>query len=610
MGSTLPPLSELLTEHVLVADGAMGTQFYERGVFLNTCYDQLNLTRGELVLEVHRAYVQAGAELIQTNTYGANRVKLGGHGLEEQLVAVNRRGVELAREAAGNRVYVGGSVGPLGIRIEPLGPTSREEACACFAEQINVLAEAGVDLIVLETFSDLSEILEALRAARQVCELPVMAQMTCREDGSTLLGTPAEVFGVELDRAGADIIGVNHSDGPAGMLGTIQRLAAVTRKPLSAQPNAGLPKSVEGRNIYLTTPEYLASYARRFIQAGASVVGGCCGTSPAHIKTIKGAVRMLKPAHPLLPEPAVYPSSPTRHEIPVADRSGLALRITAGQWVICAELVPPRGPDPGAVLQAAAELKQCGVHAINIPDGPRASARMGAQALALLIQQQADIEAVLHYTCRDRNLLAMQSDLLGLDALGVHNILIITGDPPKLGDYPDATAVYDIDSIGLTNVVRMLNRGRDVGGRDLGTTTALFNGVGCNPGAINMAEELRRFRYKVEAGACFAVTQPVFDLGQLESFLEQIHDLAIPIVVGLWPLLSLRNAEFMHHEVPGVRIPEGVMQRMADAPDAGSARAEGVAIARELLERVRPLVQGVQISAPMGLYEQVIQVMS
>jgi homocysteine S-methyltransferase len=479
-----------------------------------------------------------------------------------------------------------------------------------FREHIGALVEGGVDCIVLETFSSLDEILQALKAARDVCDLPVIAQMTCRDDGSTLLGTPPELFGAELDAAGADIIGVNHSDGPATMLGTVERLAKVTERPIVAQPNAGLPKNVEGRNIYLTTPEYLAEYARSFIHAGASLVGGCCGTTPDHIKAVKAAVRMLKPAHPALPQPVVETRLAEYAPVSMTDRSRFASMIANREWVVCTELAPPRGPDPSRVLEAARALKERGVVGINVPDGPRASARMSALATAMLIQRDVGIEAVLHYTCRDRNLLAMQSDLLGLDALGIHNVLIITGDPPKLGDYPDATAVYDVDSIGLTNVVAMLNAGHDVGGKDLGRPTALFNGVGCNPTAINMEEELKRFRYKVEAGACFAVTQPVFDVGQLETFLERTHDLDVPILAGIWPLLSLRNAEFMHNEVPGVRVAESVLKRMAEAEDGERARAEGVQIAREILDAVRGLVRGVQISAPLNRYEQVLSVLA
>lgn len=612
--SKLLPLNDLLQEHVMVLDGAMGTMFYERGVFINTCYDELNLTDPELVRDIHRQYVEAGAELLQTNTFGANRTKLQHHGLENKVEEINRRAAELALEESGGKVYVGGSVGPLGVRVEPLGPTSLEEARAFFREQIRGLVEGGVDCVILETFSDLNQILEALKAAREICDLPVIAQMTCGNDGNTLLGTPPEVFGRELHTAGADAIGVNHSEGPASMLGTIERLTQVTDRPVVAQPNAGVPKNVEGRNIYLTTPDYLANYACLYVRAGASMVGGCCGTMPAHIKAIKAAIRMLKPAHITMPG---IVSTAELHEyepVPEEERSELAARLAGGEWVICTELAPPQGPDPTEILNAARILKEAGIVAINVPDGPRASARMGAQATALLMQQQVGIEAVLHYTCRDRNLLAMQSDFMGFDALGIHNVLIITGDPPRMGDYPDATAVYDVDSIGLTNVVRMLNSGRDLGRKDLGRPTAIFNGIGCNPGAVNMEEELKRFWYKVDAGACFAITQPVFDVGQLELFLERIQGLegirSVPVIAGIWPLLSLRNAEFMNNEIPGVTVPDNVMARMAEAGDRESARAEGVQIARTVLDRVRPLVQGVQISAPMGSYKQVLEVLA
>lgn len=607
-------IPDLLKDHVLVVDGAMGTMFYERGVFINTCYDVLNLSEPDLVRKIHREYIEAGAELIQTNTFGANRLKLKQYGLEDSVIEINRKAAELARLEAGDTTYVGGSVGPLGIRIEPFGPTSFDEARELFVEQVSGLAEGDVDCIILETFSDLNQILQALEAVREVCDLPVIAQMTCGNDGNTLLGTPPEVFGKELHNAGAEIIGVNHSDGPASMLETIERLVKVTDRPIAAQPNAGVPKDVEGRNIYLTTPDYLATYASWYIQAGARVVGGCCGTTPAHIKVMKAAVRMHMPAHPTIVDVKDQDGLPDYEPVPERERSELAARLERNEWVVCTELAPSLGPDPTRVLEAASVLKEQGVAAINVPDGPRASSRMSAQATAMLIQKEVGIEAVLHYTCRDRNLLAMQSDLLGLDALGIHNLLIITGDPPRLGDYPDATAVYDIDSIGLTNVARMLNSGRDIGRKDLGRPTALYHGIGCNPAAVNMEEELKRYWYKIEAGASFAVTQPVFDVTQLEVFLEQIRKMEgirqVPVIAGIWPLLSLRNAEFMHNEIPGVVVPENVMERMASAPDKESARREGVAIAREVLDAVRPLVQGVQISAPMGIYEQVLQVLA
>jgi len=609
----LPPLLERLEGNLLVVDGAMGTMFYERGVFLNTCYDILNLSAPDLVGEIHQEYIKAGAELIQTNTFGANRTKLEKHALDGQVGEINRRAAEIAVEAAAGGVHVGGSVGPIAVRVEPLGPTSLDEACGFFREQIEGLVAGGVDCIVLETFSDLNQILQALRAAREVCELPIIAQMTCGNDGNTLLGTPPEVFGRELEDAGADVIGVNHSTGPASMLPTIERLALVTGRPIIAQPNAGVPKDVDGRNIYLTTPDYLANYARWYVQAGASLVGGCCGTTPDHIKVVSTSLNMLRPADPGIVRILEQTTASAHEPVPEVERSTLAASLARGEWVVNSELSPPAGTDPSKVLEAATALKEAGITAINIPDGPRASARMSAPATALLIQQKVGIEAVLHYTCRDRNLIAMQSDLMGFDALDLHNVLIITGDPPRLGDYPDATAVYDIDSIGLTNVASMLNAGHDLGKKDLGRPTAIYNGVGCNPGAVNIEEELKRYWYKVDAGACFAITQPVFDSSQLERFLEEIDRMEgirrIPLMAGIWPLLSLRNAEFMHNEVPGVTVPDDIMKRMASATDAEAARAEGVLIARETLELVRSQVQGVLISAPLGSWQQVLKVL-
>ncbi len=609
-----PHLTDLLRDHVLVADGAMGTMLYARGVPLSASYDALNLSDPEIVRSVHRAYLEAGADLIQTNTFGANRTRLRRHALEDRTGEINRRGAELARQEAGEGIIVAGSVGPLAVRVEPLGPTSLEEARDLFIEQIEPLVAGGVDCLMLETFSDLNQITSALTAARQVTDLPVVAQMTCGTDGNTLLGVPPETFGAVLDEAGADVIGVNHSDGPAAMLEVVERLRAVTDRPLCAQPNAGVPKNVEGRNIYLVTPDYLARYAILMVRAGVSIVGGCCGTTPEHIRAIRQAIRSLTPARPPRPPRTDSGRPAEREPVPEAQRSELAGKLDRGEWIVCVELTPPRSSDPTELLEGARVLRESGVDAINVPDGPRASARMSAVATALLLTREVGIEPVLHYTCRDRNLVAMQSDLLGFDALGLHNLLVVTGDPPRLGDYPDATAVYDVDSIGLTNVIRMLNSGRDLGGKDLGRSTALFHGVGCNPCAVDPDGEMRRFWYKVDAGACFVMTQPVFDVHRLEVFLEQISGLdgirSIPVIAGIWPLLSLRNAEFLHNEIPGVSIPGNIMARMAAAGDGERARAEGVAIAREILDSIRPLVRGVQISAPLGSYRQVLAVLA
>ncbi len=591
----------------------MGTMLYNKGVYLHTCFDELNLTNPSLVKEVHREYIQSGAEVIETNTFGANRFKLKKFGLDDKVGEINRAGAKIAREEAGRQILVAGSIGPLGIKIEPWGPTSLEEAEQAFREQAESLLDAGVDLFILETFSDINEIHQAIKAVRQVGgKVPIVAEMTIEEDGNSLYGTTPEVFTAKLEKWQVDVVGVNCSVGPAAMLQCVERMARVTKLPLSAMPNAGIPREVEGRNIYLCSPDYLAEYAKRFIQVGVKFVGGCCGTTPAHIKAISRAIRSFQPPRRRLISISIPAEKKKEIKVvPQREKSRLARKLEAGKFVTSVEVLPPRGIDPSAALAAASRLKRAGVDCVNIPDGPRASARMSSMALAVILTSQARSEVILHYTCRDRNLLGMQSDLLGLYAQGVRNLLIITGDPPKLGDYPDATAVFDVDSIGLTNVVSSLNRGLDIGGKPLDRPTGFFIGVGANPGAINAEYEISRFEWKVDAGAEFAITQPVFDVRILETFLKRIAHCRIPILAGVYPLSSLRNAEFMNYEVPGCSVPEKVMERMRRAQEGGPERArqEGVAIAKEILKDIQGLVQGVQVSPPLGRVELALQVL-
>ena len=607
------PFREELSRRVLVCDGAMGTMLYAKGIFLNRSFDELNLTQPDLVAEVHQAYVRAGADVIETNTFGANRVKLSPFGLGERVRAINAQGARIARHAAREQAYVAGSVGPLGIRLEPWGKTGVDEAEAYFREQVEGLLEGGVDLFVLETFHNLDEIAAAMRAVRGLSDLPIVAQVTTEDDGNTLDGAAPEAVVPRLEALDATAIGVNCSVGPAPMLETIERMARVAHVPLSAQPNAGRPREIEGRNIYLSSPEYMASYARRFVTNGVRLVGGCCGTTPDHVRHIKTAVRALaaSAARPPAAGPgkaaapvAVAAATPVAR----AERSRLANALERGSFTISVELVPPRGHHTEALIEQARQLRIRGVDFVNIPDGPRASARMSALAASLVVQQQAGLETVLHYACRDRNLLGMQSDLLGAHAMGVRNLLIVTGDPPRVGDYPDATAVFDVDSIGLTNVVARLNRGLDIGEQSIGQPTAFHIGVAVNPGAPDVADEVRRFRYKVEAGAEFAITQPVFDVPGFAAFLARIEDVRIPILAGVLPLDSLRHAEFMANEVPGVFVPDSVVERMRKAEEAGDAAAEGLAIAREVVAGVRSLVQGIQISTAAGAATAALEV--
>lgn len=594
-------------DRVRVFDGAMGTMIYNKGIFINASYDELNLTSPDLIADIHRAYIKAGAEIIETNTYGASRLKLGHQGLDEKLKEINVAAARIAKKAAQDarhEVYVAGAISPLGVRIEPYGPTSREEARALFREQAEYLLEGGVDCFVLETFHDLAEMHQAILAVREVTDLVIFAQMTINDQGETAYGTPPEVFTEQLDKwlnqAGADVIGLNCSVGPQIILEAIEKMHTHTSRRLSAQPNAGLPRDVGGRQIYLASPEYMARYAKWLINAGVKFIGGCCGTTPEHIKLIADAVRALSPGRGTVAAISVEEQSAGVEPMPLAERSQFGSKLAQGQFVTSVEIVPPKGCDPAKMIEGVRQLKAAGVDAVNVPDGPRAQSRMGALAVSLIIEQQVGIEAVTHYACRDRNLLGMYSDLLGAAALGLRNFLLVTGDPPKMGPYPDATAVFDIDSIGLANLVNRLNHGIDSGGNPIGKPTAFVIGVGVNPGAIDLEQELKRFEWKVEAGAEFAITQPVFDVNQLKYFLKRIEHCRIPIVPGIWPLTSYRNAEFLNNEVPGVSVPEPIMERMRKAPDGAAALNEGVRIAQEMLEEVRPYVQGVQVSAPFG----------
>ncbi len=596
----------------VLCDGAMGTLLYAKGIFINRSYDELNLSQPDLIRGVHHEYLQAGAEIIETNTFGGNSFRLARHSLADKVDDINRAGVRIAREAAKSfDVWVAGSVGPLGTRIEPLGKTSFQEAREAFRQQITVLVESGVDLLILETFGYMEEIHQAMLAARDVSSsIPLVAQVTIDEDGNCLDGSDPQTFVPKLVEWGADVIGCNCSVGPVAMLDAMERVRAATSLPLAAQPNAGIPRSVDGRNIYLCSPEYMASYARKFVAAGVRLVGGCCGTTPEHIRVMKSALRVGEARGKTAAKLAGGASSTPKAgpAIPLEDRSILGAKLARGEFVTMVEIVPPKGIDVQKEIEGARFVKSVGVDAVNIPDSPRASARMSNQALSLLIQQEVGIDAILHYTCRDRNVLCIQSDLLGAAAVGIRNLICITGDPPKMGNYPDATAVFDVDAIGLVNIVHNLNRGLDLGGNPIGTGTGFVIGVGANPGLTDMDEEIRRFEFKVEAGAEYAVTQPVFDLRLLENFLKRIEHCRIPVVAGIWPLVSVRNAEFMKNELR-VSVPDAILERMARAQTPELARAEGVAIAREMLIAARQMVQGAQISAPSGRYSSAVDVL-
>jgi homocysteine S-methyltransferase len=609
--------ADIFADRPILADGAMGTVVYGRGIFINRCYDELNLTDPALILSIHEEYLQAGAEILETNTFGANRFRLARHGLGAKVAEINAAGVRLARQAVehlkdkqASQAWVAGSVGPLGVRLEPLGKTGLDEARAAFAEQIRALTAAGVDLLIIETMPALNEAHEALEAARETApDLPVLVMVTVDDEGNCLDGASPAQAAALLTEWGAGAIGVNCSTGPATVLTAIEAMRSATTLPLAAMPNAGMPRAVEGRNIYLCSPEYMASFARKAIAAGAQIVGGCCGTTPNHIRAMRSAIRAIDAQTRVEGTGTVPVLTSETPPAPMGQRSRIGSLVEQGKFITLVEIVPPKGIDCTKEVDGARLLAQLGVHAINVPDSPRASARMSAQSLAIQIQQQTGIETILHYTCRDRNILSIQSDLLGVASMGLRNILCVTGDPPKLGNYPDATAVFDVDSIGLVNIVRRLNHGLDIGSNAIGASTNFTIGVAANPGVPDIEQELRRFAYKVEAGAEYAITQPVFDLRLLEIFLERIESFRIPVIAGIWPLTSLRNAEFMKNDLR-VSMPEEIMLRMAQADTPDAARQEGIKIAQEMLEQVRPLVQGVQVSAPFGRYNVAAEVIA
>ena len=608
----------------VLCDGAMGTMLYSCGVFINRCYDELNVTQPETVRSVHEQYLQAGAEVIETNTFGANAFRLERFGLRDKVAEFNRAGAAIARQCAdailekqATKAFVAGAVGSLGLRLgDGPGEISKEAARLAFAEQISALAEGGVDFLIAETMMSVDEAEQAVLAAHETAPgMKIAVLFTVDDDGNCLDGVSPEAAVKRVVEAGADAVGCNCSMGPAIVLSVVERMRKVTSLPIVAMPNAGLPSNVEGRNIYLSSPEYMGSFARKFVRAGANWVGGCCGTTPAHIRSMRGALRAMEAQDS--GESAVAQGSVAVVAVaekasvdppPLRERSEIGRRIADGEFVTLVEIVPPKGFDCSKELSGAKLLAGFGVHAINVPDSPRASARMSAQSLCLQIEQKVGIETILHYTCRDRNILSIQSDLLGAASSGLKNILCLTGDPPKMGNYPDATAVFDVDAIGLAKIVGGLNRGLDIGGGSIGGSAGFTISVAANPGVPDIDHEVRRFACKVEAGAEFGITQPVFDLRLLEEFLRKIEGFRIPVIAGIWPLTSLRNAEFMKNDLK-VSMPDEILARMAGAASKEEALAEGVKIAQEMLAAVRGSVQGVQVSAPFGKYAVAAEVL-
>lgn len=607
------PILERLQSTPLVFDGAMGTMLYGRGVFVNACFDEVCVSRPKLVRELHEAYVAAGADVIETNSFGANRIKLGRYGLADRLREINLAAVSLARAAAGEDVYVAGAMGPCLSPGASWRPEAAAELAEVFAEQAAILVEGGVDLILLETFSLLEEARVAATAVA-ACGVPVFVSFAFARNGETALGTKLETVVRELDSNPAVAgIGINCGVGPADAYDLVEQTLSLTRKPVVVMPNAGIPKDVDGRLIYMSSPEYFTEYAKRFIEQGARGVGGCCGTTPDHIRM---AAKTVKALSGVKRHVTIAPAKPTDRPdvqmIPAKRKSRFANLLLSGKKVTSVELTPPRSTDLSSFLEKARLCHYAGVDAINIPDGPRASARVSPMIAAITLSREVGIEPILHYCCRDRNLIGMQSDLLGGYAAGLRNVLAITGDPPKLGDYPDATGVFDVDAIGLTQLVANLNRGMDVGGNPIDPPAGIFVGVGLNPCAVEPERELSRFIAKVDAGAEYAITQPVFDPEALFRFLDQIEaaNHSIPVVAGVWPLVSYKNAEFMRNEVPGVEVPDRILERMSHCQTKEDGIAVGIEIAREICAAISDRVHGFQVSAPFGRVQIALDVLA
>lgn len=603
---------EEVQDRVLICDGAMGTEIYARGVYINKSFDELNLRHPQLIASIHQDYVDAGAQIVTTNTFAANRFRLAAYGLETEVSALNRAGAKLALGAAGDKAWVAGSIGPSGLALAPFGRTREDTLYAGFFEQAQALAEGGVHVLFLETFFELAELEIAFAAARAACDLPVVPFASFRFDAQGQIdGASPEEVALRLKALGSTVLGTNCGQGPQAIVEVVSRYAAASDLKIFANPNAGRPESVEGRTIYLASPEYMGTFARRLVRAGASVVGGCCGTTPAQIREMRTFVRSIRPARSVAIGGDPQQRARPMEVVPLEARSQFGASL-GKKFTISVEVEPPRGLDPSKAVEGARILRDAGVDVVNIPDGPRAIARSNPIALAVQIKEKVGMEAVVHYCCRDRNLLGMQMDLIGAHTLGLNNLLAVTGDPPKLGTYPHATAVFDVDSIGLIHFVQLLNRGLDLAGQSLGGQTKFVVGSGCNPGAADLELEVERFGRKIEAGAEFFFSQPVFEPELLTHFLSRIAQFkAVPLMVGIMPLASARNAEFLHNEVPGMQIPEHIRARMSSAESRDAQRREGIAIAAETLAAVKnlPQISGAYIFPPFGRYEAVLEVL-
>lgn len=607
---------QLIKQRPLVFDGAMGTAIYQKGVYINACYDELCLSRPALISEIHREYVAAGADVIETNSFGANRIKLAAFGLAEKTREINSKAVEIARSEAGSSVFVAASCGPClsGPGAFPNQPApDMKEIEAAFEEQISTLVSAGADLILLETFTNIDELLLAAKTAREH-DIPVMASIS---PAAFAHSTVTEVIMLIDACPDIDVVGINCHFGPAEMLDAAIEARAAAAKPLVIMPNSGGPHEIGGRSLYLNSPEYFTEYAKKFIEVGANGVGGCCGTTPAHIRTAAKTIHVMSGVKQHIAI-ASMPDAVAADEVPppfsFSEKSAFAQKISSGEPVTSIEIIPPRSPDGiAAFIDKCKACQDAGIDALNLPDGPRASARMSVIATAAtMLNEGLSIEPIPHCCCRDRNLIGLQSDIIGGVALGLKTWLFITGDPPKLGNYPDAAGVFDIDAIGAVRLAANLNRGLDAAAQPLGSRIPLAIGVGLNPVAVDLDREAERFHAKVEAGAEYAITQPIFSPEALLRFLDRIakNGDTIPVMIGVYPLLSAKNADFMNRYVPGVSVPEKILRQMEGCKDKESAISTGIDIARSIRFEIEAAgFKHFQVSAPLGRTDIALRVL-
>jgi methionine synthase / methylenetetrahydrofolate reductase(NADPH) len=594
-------LKKRLTDEVLIFDGGIGTEIYKRNFFINTCFEELCISAPNIIAEIHNEYSNAGADVLTTNTFGANKNKLSKFGFGSKVDEINRAGVILARENSTAGTLIAGSVGPIGEISYNSGITD-ENIIDMLTEQIIALKDAGADFITFETLPSVKDVKYSLEAVKRVKDIPYIVSLTVSRDGVTSSGDSLRklLTPVTKTERKPTAIGLNCGIGPEGLLSALDKLMKICHYPIIAQPNVGTPRSIDNRTIYMTSPEYFATYSLRFVNLGVRGIGGCCGTSPEHIKELANTIKPitknafsesvnLEISEDILQKPT-----------PLKEKSKLGKKLANGEWIKTVEIVPPHGYNLDTIITKAIKCKKANIDAINIPDGPRASSRMSPIITSLMIQEKAGIETILHFCCRDRNLIGMQSDLLGCASADIRNLLFITGDPPKLGRYPNASAVFDADSIGMAQIQSNLNKGVDLGGNSIGNKTEALIGVGADPNAIDIKREITRTVQKIEAGAEFIITQPVFDVKSLLEFIEKIAKYNIPVIAGIWPLVSYRNAEFMKNEVPGVVVPDSVMKRMASKNTKEEQRDEGILLAKEAVAQIKSSIQGIQVSAPFG----------